>query len=99
MIYDGEKIIEQIECEYLRNNLKVRDIIYIIITKNMKNNLLNYKIDTIYIDCTYKIVPPGFKNYKFLVIIGFDKGRNKLLLYLYSLIRHENTENFTKILN
>ena len=62
----------------------------------MENNLNKGCVDTIFIDCTYKIVPPGLKNYKFLVIIGYNHIENKLILYLYALIRHENTENFKK---
>ena len=65
----------------------------------MENNLNKGCVDTIFIDCTYKIVPPGLKNYKFLVIIGYNHIENKLILYLYALIRHENTENFKKIFN
>ena len=77
--YDGHEIVEKIECEYLNNNLKVMDDIYIILTKIMEKNLINIKTDTVYIDCTYKIVPRGLKNYKLLVIIGFDNGSNQLI--------------------
>ena len=54
-------------------------------------------MDTIFIDCTYKIVPPGLKKYKFSVIIDYNNKNNKLILYLYALILHENVENFKKI--
>ena len=77
--YDGNKIVEKIECEYLKKNIKVKDDIYIILTKNMENNLINIKTDIVYIDCTYKIVPRGLKNYKFLVIIGYDSGNKQLI--------------------
>ena len=37
----------------MKDNLKIKEDIYIILTKNMKNNLINIKADTVYIDCTY----------------------------------------------
>ena len=77
--YDGNPIVEKLDCEYLKNNVKINDEIYIILTKNMENNLMNVKGETIYIDCTYKIVPRSLKNYKFLVIIGFNKSSDQLL--------------------
>ena len=40
---------------------------------------MNIKEETIYINCTYKIVPRILKNFKFLVIIGFNKSCNQLL--------------------
>ena len=54
--YDGNPMVEKLDCEYLKNNVKINDEIYIILTKNMENNLMNVKVETIYIDCTYKIV-------------------------------------------
>ncbi len=63
----------------------------------MENNLSNIKCDIIFVDCTHKIVPPGLRNYKFLVILGFVNSKNKLILYLYSLINHENKENFVSV--
>ena len=75
--YDGNTIVEKLDCEYLKNNVKKNDEIYIILTKNMENNLMNVKAETIYIDCTYIIVPRSLKNYKFLVIIGFNKSSNQ----------------------
>ena len=68
-------------------------------TNHMKNNIYNEKCNTIFVDCTYKIIPPGLKKYKFFVIIGFDNLNNKLILYLFALIRHENKQNFQKIFN
>ena len=96
---NGNNIVETITCEYYKDNLKVKDKVYMIITQNMKNNLLNINADTIFVDCTYKIIPPGLKNYKFLVIIGYNNINNKLLLYLFALIRHENIQNFETIFN
>ena len=97
--FEGNKIVEILECEYIKNNIKKKDITYLILTKNMEKNLNKGGAETIFIDCTYKIVPPGLKNYKFLVIIGYNHIENKLVLYLYALIRHENIENFKKIFN
>ena len=77
--YEGNPIIEKLECEYLKNNIKIKDEIYIILIKNLKNNLININAETVYIVCTYKIIPRSLKNYKFLVIIGFNKGNNQLL--------------------
>ena len=39
------------------------------------------------------------KQYKFFVILGFDINNNKLILYLFALIKHENKENFEAIFN
>lgn len=77
----------------------MKDIIYLIITKNMEKNLNKGCVDTTFIDCIYKIVLPGLKNYKFLLILGYNNSTNKLLFYLYALIRNENIENFKKIFN
>ena len=60
----------------------------------MKKNLIENKPETIFIYTTYKIIPPGLKNYKFFVILGYDKLKNKLILYLFSLIKSENNETF-----
>ena len=68
-----------------------------ILTDNIKNNLQNIKPNHIFLDCTYKIIPPALKNYKFFVILGYDSNMNKLILYLFSLIRHENIETFETI--
>ena len=65
----------------------------------MKNILINIKPDQIFIDCTYKVLTSGLKQYKFFVILGFDINNNKLILYLFALIRHENKENFEAIFN
>ena len=81
--------------KYKRNNFKNIDKIYMILTNNMKYNLINIKPNQIFIDCSYKLILPGLKNYKFFVIKGFDNINNKLILYLFALIRHENKENFT----
>ena len=79
--------------EYIRDNIKNKEEIYLIITKNMENNLINKKSGNIFIDCTYKIIHPNLKKYKFFVILGYDKDINKLILYSYALIRNENKEN------
>ena len=44
----------------------------------MKKNLSEIKCDAIFIDWTYKIIPPRFKKYKFFVILGFDDRENRL---------------------
>ena len=83
----------------MKNNLLKEDIIYLLLTKNIKDNLNNETVDTIFIDCTYKIIPPGLRGYKFLVIVGYDNIKDKLNLYLFGLIKHENKENFESVLN
>ena len=47
--YEGNPIIEKLECEYLKNNIKIKDEIYIILIKNLKNNLININAETVYI--------------------------------------------------
>ena len=91
--------METLTCKYFRNKIINEDLIYIILTENIKKNLSNFKPDTVFIDCTYKIIPPGLKGYKFLVIVGYSDTEDKFKLYLYSLIRHENKENFEIIFN
>ena len=97
--YEGNQIVESITSEYLKNNIIIKDDIYILLTNNMKKNLNEVKADNIFIDCTYKIISPGLKNYKFLVVIGYYDNNNKLVLYLFALIRHENIQNFESIFN
>jgi len=63
--YNNNNIVEELSVEYTRNNLKHTDKIYLIITNNMKNNLVNIKPEHIFVDCTCKIIPPGLKQYKF----------------------------------
>ena len=96
--YEVNQIVESLTSEYLKNNIIIKDDIYIILTNNMKKNLNEVKADNIFIDCTYKIIPPGLKNYKFLVVIGYNNN-NKLVLYLFALIRHENIQNFESVFN
>ena len=55
----------------------------------MRNNLVNINYDIIFLDCTYKIILPRLKRYKFLVILSFDESKNKFILYLYYLINPE----------
>ena len=69
------------------------------LTNNMQYNLINIKRNQIFTDCKYKIILQGLKNYNFFVIIGFDNINNKLILYLFVLIRHEKKENFEDIFN
>ena len=76
--YNNQKIVEKINCKYMKNNLFKEDIIYLILTKNIKDNLNNGTVDTIFIDCIYKIIPPGLRGYKFLVIVGYDSIKDKL---------------------
>ena len=45
-------------------------MIYLILTNSMKSNSIN--INTIFMDCIYKIVTPGLKGYKFLIIVGYN---------------------------
>ena len=75
--YNNQKIVEKINCKYMKNNLIKEDAIYLILTKNIKDNLNNETVDTIFIDCTYKIIPPGLRGYKFLVIVGYDNVKDK----------------------
>ena len=51
------------------------------LTNNMQYNLINIKRNQIFIDCKYKIILQGLKNYNFFVIKGFDNINNKLILY------------------
>ena len=97
--YNNQKIVEKINCKYMKNNLIKEDAIYLILTKNIKYNLNNETVDSIFIDCTYKIIPRGLRGYKFLVIVGYDNVKDKLNLYLFALIKHENKENFECVLN
>lgn len=41
--------IEEIKSELLKGNIKITDQNYLIITKNMRNNLATIKSDTIFI--------------------------------------------------
>lgn len=50
-------------------------------------------------DCTYKIVPPGIKGYKFLVIVSYASLKDKLNLILFALMLHENKENIEAVFN
>ena len=92
--YNNRNIVEEYTVEYYKNNIKNTDNIYLILTDNIKHNLQNIKPNHIFLDCTYKIIPPALKNYKFFVILGYDSNMNKLKFYLFSLIRHENIETF-----
>ena len=95
--YNNKNIVEEYTVEYYKNNIKNTDNIYLILTDNIKYNLQNIKAKHIFLDCTYKIIPPALKRYKFFVILGYDENKNKLILYLFSLIRHENKETFETI--
>lgn len=97
--FDNNNIVEELTVEFMGNNLKQTDKIYLIITNNIRNNLINIKPEQIIIDCTYKVIPPGLNKYKFFVIIGLYNNSNKVILYLFSLIRYENKENFETIFN
>ena len=97
--YNNGKIVQKLTCKYMKNNLIKEDLIYLILTKNIKDNLNNEIVNSIFIDCTYKIIPPGLRDYKFLVIVGYDNIKDKLNLYLFALIKHENKETFECILN
>lgn len=41
--YDNNKIVENISCKYLKDNIKYVDIIYIILTNNMEKIYLIIK--------------------------------------------------------
>ena len=88
--YNNGKIVQKLTCKYMKNNLIKEDLIYLILTKNIKDNLNNEIVDSIFIDCTYKIIPPGLRDYKFLVIVGYDNIKDKLNLYLFSFLKFKN---------
>ena len=85
--YNNESIIEEIKSEYMKDNIKQVDKLYLIITKNMKNNLSNIKCDTIFVDCTYKCIPKTIENSNFpLLLIRYNRKHNIFELLIASLI-------------
>ena len=49
-------------------------------------------------DCTYYAIPVNNNNFKLLLILAFNKNENKTKLCSISLIKNENIETFSKIL-
>ena len=121
--YDNKDLLEyytfNIEDIKDNNNLKIakaypycyenkRKNLWIILTDDMKKNLINYKINSnsnkfaitqYFADITYKCVPRNKYRYKLFVLCGFDIIKNKSVICTFALIMDETTETFNFLFN
>ena len=48
---------------------------------NMYNNLKNNQITQYFMDCTYKMVPPNKKNFKLMVLCGYEIQKKRACVF------------------
>lgn len=86
---EDENIVTNIKVKFTYKNILYIKDIYIIMNKNMKFYINNKDITQHFIDCTYYCIPPGFKDMKMLVLLGFDNSKKKLALTIIKILENK----------
>ena len=95
--YNDEKIVNCINIEFERKNIKYHNNSNILIASFMKTNFNNDNIIQLFSDVTYYVTPTVTKKYKIFTILGFDIKEVKTKLCFIALIQNESYEIFGSI--
>ena len=95
--YNDEKIVNCINIEFERKNIKYHKNSNILIASFMKTNFNNDNIIQLFSDVTYYVTPTFIKKNKIFTILGFDIKEVKTKLWCIALIQNENYETFGSI--
>jgi len=91
-------IVSKLTVNFKRKNINYKKSIYIIMTKEMEQNITEENNIRYFSDTTYYAIPPNKFNYKIFWILAFNNKLHKAILCNISIISNENKETFiTKI--
>ena len=74
-----------LKVNFIRKNENIEKKLYIIMTEDMKNNIINEDNSQFFADITYYAIPPNKSKYKLFLLVAFNKKLlYKYMLYLYN---------------
>lgn len=95
---DDESICTSYTYEIMNNKTKEKKIetLFLILTRNMVDNLQNDNIQQYFTDITYHCIPPTVRRYKLIILSGFNLKDKKTHICAYGLIPDEKFETIKK---
>ena len=93
-INNETNLVNILNVKFERKNIIYKKKIYIIMTKEMENNLTNNNNIQYFADITYNAVPYSNKKFKLRILIAFNKEVQHSILCCLALIKNENKETF-----
>lgn len=93
-----KKVVSKLEVNLKRKNINYIKNIFIIMTKEMEQNIQKDNNIQYFSDVTYYCIPPNQYKYKLFILLAFNKDLYKRILCNISLISNENIETFTTLL-
>ena len=96
---NDENITTKLKVNFIRKNKSFEKELFILMTKEMENNLISEDNSQYFADCTYYAIPPNKSKYKLFLILAFNKKKQKSVLCNISIISNENKETFITVLN
>ena len=96
---NNDKLIKTIHYEhYNKINKKNENLLmYIIMNKNMTEEIKNKNFFSIFCDPTYRCLPPTFRNYKLYIISGFKLIEKRTRILSYILLPNETEQTYTQL--
>ena len=94
-----ENITTKLIVNFIRKNKTFEKELFILMTKEMENNLISEDNTQYFADCTYYAIPPNKNKYKLFLILGFNKKKQKSVLCNISITCNENKETFITVFN
>ena len=96
---NNDKLIKTIHYEhYNKINKKNENLLmYIIMNKNMTEEIKNKNFFSIVCDPTYRCLPPTFRNYKLYIISGFKLIEKRTRILSYILLPNETEQTYTQL--
>ena len=96
---NDENISTKLKVNFIKKNKSFEKELFILMTKEMENNLISEDNSQYFADCTYYAIPPNKSKYKLFLILAFNKKKQKSVLCNISIISNENKETFITVLN
>ena len=93
-----EEVVNKIDVSFKRKGVLYTKDIYVIMTKQMIENIANQNNTQYFMDVTYYATPPNNQKFKILIILAFDNTKYSTVLCNISLILNENKETFYSVL-
>ena len=93
-----EEVVNKIDVSLKRKGVLYTKDIYVIMTKQMIENIANQNNTQYFMDITYYATPPNNQKFKILIILAFDNTKYSTVLCNISLILNENKETFYSVL-
>jgi len=96
-INNEKNIVTNLNVQFQRNNIIYNKTIYIIMTQQMGENLIDINNIQYFCDTTYNAVPYSNKKFKLWVLVAFNTKVQHTILCSLALIKNENKETFLTI--